>query len=67
MAQAKTASKNNPTSRQKAREVLYNGEKVVPVMLISDEGKLMAAKFEKGDNLAKDDRGNPIPWNRVSN
>jgi hypothetical protein len=62
---AKTASKNNPTARQKAKDVFYNSKKVVPVMLISDNGRKMVAQFEDG-NLAEDVNGHPVPWERVS-
>lgn len=63
MTKAKTASKNNPSTREKAKEVFYNGKKVKPVKFIGTR-KYMAIQFEDG-SLPTDPQGNPIPWNMI--
>jgi hypothetical protein len=64
MAKAKTASKNNPLSREAAKEFFYNGKKIVPVLYIGSGRSYMAAQFETGD-MPSDKQGNPIPWSLV--
>ena len=61
---AKTASKNNPTSREKATEVFYNDKKVKPVLVINGARKYMAAAFEDGV-MPSDAQGNPLTWAEV--
>lgn len=63
---AKTASKNNPTARQKAKDIMYKGKKVVPVQLITDKGRLMVAQFEDDSTIVKDENGHYVPWRRVN-
>lgn len=64
MAKAKTASKNNPTTREKAREIIYNGKKVKPAKYIGEERKYMVVQYEDG-SLAIDNQGLPIAWNKI--
>jgi len=64
MSKAKTASKNNPTSREQAKEYFYNGQKIKPVKLISGESSFLAAEYESGDLVSGAD-GKPMPWGRA--
>lgn len=63
---AKTASKNNPTSRVKATEVFYNEKKVEPVLVINGTRRYMAAAYEDG-SMPSDKDGSPLPWADISN
>jgi hypothetical protein len=60
---AKTASKNNPTSRVKAKEFFYNGKKIKPVKFIGNS-TYMAVQYEDG-SLVLDRNGLPLPWGKV--
>jgi hypothetical protein len=62
---AKTASKNNPTSRMKAAEVFFNDKKVEPVLVLDGRRKYMAAAFEDG-SMPLDTNGSPLPWADVT-
>jgi hypothetical protein len=64
MGKAKTASKNNPMHRASAKEIIYEGKKVVPVMFISEARRYMAAQFENGDMPLNAD-GSPLSWSEV--
>ncbi|MFV9875421.1 MAG: hypothetical protein AB8U25_03090 [Rickettsiales endosymbiont of Dermacentor nuttalli] len=64
MAKAKTASKNNPVAREKAREIFFNGKKVKPVLYIGETRKYMAVQYEDGA-LVFDTDGNPIAWSKI--
>jgi hypothetical protein len=64
MAKAKTASKNNPTTREKAKEIFFNGKKVKPVLCIYGKNKYMAVQYETGE-MAFDRDGIPLPWSKV--
>lgn len=63
---AKTASKNNPTARVKAADVLYNNKKVEPVLVIDGARKYMAAAYEDG-SMPMDSKGSPMPWADIAN
>ena len=63
---AKTASKNNPTSRVKAAEVFYNEKKVEPVLVINGTRRYMAAAYEDG-SMPSDKDGSPLPWADIAN
>ena len=65
-AVAKTASKNNPVARVKAKEVTYNGKKVKPVRFISVGRNFIAVQYDNGQ-LAVDPAGNVIPWSKINN
>lgn len=67
MSKAKTASKNNPTSRAQAREFSYNGKKIGPVKLITESSKFMAAEYEGTGELVKDENGKILPWSIAIN
>jgi hypothetical protein len=64
MSKAKTASKNNPLTRESAKEFFYENKKIIPVMFIGEGRKYIAAQFDNGD-MPKDKQGNPIPWAQV--
>ena len=64
MGKAKTASKNNPTAREKAREYTYNGKKIKPAKFISDNKSFFAAEYEDG-TLVMDVNKDPVPWAKV--
>ena len=64
MGKAKTASKNNPTQRQKAADVFFGGKKVVPCEIITENMRFIGAQYEDG-NVVKDQTGNPIFWAQV--
>ncbi|AIL65866.1 hypothetical protein NOVO_07640 [Rickettsiales bacterium Ac37b] len=64
MAKAKTASKNNPVAREKAKEIFFNGKKVKPVLYIGEMRKYMAVQYEDG-TLAFDTDGNPTAWSKI--
>ena len=66
-AKAKTASKNNPTSREQAKEYFHNGQKIRPVKLISTSNSFLAAEYEVSGDLVLGSSGQPLPWGLVKN
>lgn len=66
MSKAKTASKNNPTSRQVSKDILFNGKKVKPVKIITESSTFFAAEYCDNSDLVVDKDGAPLLWNRVS-
>lgn len=62
---AKTASKNNPAGRVMAKVVTYGGKEIIPVKVILEGKKYMAAQY-KGAGLVfgKDDK--PIAWKKIN-
>jgi hypothetical protein len=64
MGKAKTASKNNPTAREKAREFFYNGKKIKPAKFIADGRSFFAAEYEDG-TVVVDVNQDPVPWSKV--
>ncbi|MEQ9115349.1 MAG: hypothetical protein RLN62_00960 [Rickettsiales bacterium] len=64
MGKAKTASKNNPTARAKAKVFKYNNQVVKPVKLISHGRNYMAVQYE-GGQVAVDEKGSPVPWGKI--
>ncbi len=64
MAKAKTASKNNPTTRMQAKEFLHSGKKIKPVKLVTLKSTFLAAEYETGE-LVKSQDGSPMPWGRA--
>lgn len=65
MSQAKTASKNNPLGRQKAKEYTYGGKKIKPVRYISLDRNFMAAQYE-GGQVILDAQQQPMAWSKVA-
>ena len=66
MSKAKTASKNNPTARQQAKEFTFEGKKIKPAKFISVCGRTyLAAEYDNGA-LVLDASGVPLPWNKVA-
>ncbi len=67
MSKAKIASKNNPTSREQAKEYFHNGQKIKPVKLISDKYSFLAAEYDATGDLVCGTDGKALPWDRVKN
>ncbi len=67
MTKAKIASKNNPTTREQAKEHFHNGEKIKPVKLISGQYSFLAAEYESSGDLVLGTDGIALPWERASN
>ncbi len=61
MGKAKTASKNNPTTRKKAKIFSYNGKDIKPCKYVGENSTYMAAVYDDG-NLVEDANGDPVPW-----
>jgi hypothetical protein len=63
MTKAKTASKNDPSSRQAMQAVFFNSVEVVPVKFVGN-GRVYMAIADKGGNLVygPSDNENPLPW-----
>lgn len=62
MSQAKTASKNNPNSREQAKEFMYNGQKIKPVKLITKKSTYLAAEFDGSGDLVMGAHNKPLTW-----
>ncbi|MDN3030238.1 MULTISPECIES: hypothetical protein [Rickettsieae] len=65
MSKAKTASKNNPTSREQAKEYFYNGQKIKPVKFISGKSSFLAAEYDVSGDLVVGSDGKALPWGRA--
>ncbi len=65
MAKAKTASKNNPTTREQAKEFFHNGQKIKPVKLVSARSVILAAEYDGSGDLVCGSNGTPLPWDLV--
>ena len=65
MSKAKTASKNNPTAREQAKEFFFQGQKIKPVKLITPKFSFLAAEFDGSGDLVVDTDGQPLPWDRA--
>ena len=57
---AKIASKNDPLTREKAKEFFFNGKKIKPVLFIGGGRKYMAVSYEDG-SLAYERNGDILP------
>lgn len=66
MSKAKTASKNNPTSREQAKEYFYKGQKIKPVKLITGKYSFLAAELDSGD-LVMGSNGKALTWGDAKN
>ncbi|WP_341764347.1 hypothetical protein [Candidatus Tisiphia endosymbiont of Beris chalybata] len=67
MSTAKTASKNNPTSREQAKEYFYQGKEIKPVKLITNESTRFAAEYKKSGDLVVGADSTILPWVRAKN
>lgn len=65
MSKAKTASKNNPTSRAQAEEFFYQGQKVKPVKLITGKSSFFAAEYDGSGDLVLSPNNIALPWDLV--
>ena len=59
---AKTASKNNPTAREQAKEYFYKGQKIKPVKLITNKSSFLAAEYDSSGDLVVGADGVALPW-----
>lgn len=66
MSKAKTASKNNPTSREQAKEYFHKGHKIKPVKLITGKYSFLAAEYDSGD-LVMGSNGKALSWGDAKN
>ncbi len=66
MSKAKTASKNNPTSREQAREFFFNQQKIKPVKLVTKQSSFLAAEFDGSGELVLDTNGSPLSWKKAA-
>ena len=65
MSKSKTSSKNNIATREAAKEFFFQGKKVKPVKVISNNSSILAAEYDTGD-LVLSDGGEVLPWNYVA-
>lgn len=65
MAKAKTASKNNPTSREKAKKMFFMEREVKPSRYISETTSYLSAEYVDTGDLVLDKQGSPIAWNKI--
>ena len=66
MSKAKTASKNNPTAREQAREFFFNGQKIKPVKLVTKQSTYLAAEYDSSGDLVLSASGIPLPWEKAT-
>ena len=66
---AKTASKNAPSNRQKAKERFYEGKKVIPCMFdgrLTGKGKYTAIQVHGTQEIViNPETQNPVSWSEV--
>lgn len=67
MSKTKTASKNNPTSREQAKEYFHNGKKIKPVKVITTKSSFLAAEYEESGDLIIGPDSAILPWNKAKN
>ena len=59
---AKTASKNNPTSREQAKKFMLDGKEIKPTQIILNDKSFFGAEFEGSSDLVVDKSGSPLTW-----
>jgi hypothetical protein len=62
---AKTASKNNPTTRERAKKVSFNGRDIKPVEIITDCSRFLGAEYEDNGDLVTDQSGVLMTWKKA--
>ncbi|MFK8040539.1 MAG: hypothetical protein AB8B67_04340 [Rickettsiaceae bacterium] len=67
MTKAKTASRNNPESRKRQADFLYNTKKVKPVKLVIEGLSFFSAEYDDGSGLVTDSNDQPLHWHIVRN
>jgi hypothetical protein len=65
MSKAKTASKNNPTFREKPKVFSYKGREIKPVKLIQTDRSFFAAEYTDSNDLVVDNNGNILAWDKA--
>lgn len=66
MSKAKTASKNNPNSREQAKDFFFDGKKIKPVKLVTKNSSFLAAEFDGSGDLVVDTNGAPLTWDKAA-
>ena len=64
---AKTASKNNPTSREHGVKFKLQNLIIKPTMIIINNKSAMYAEYEESGDLVLDTKGSPIKWQYARN
>jgi hypothetical protein len=59
---AKTASKNNPTSREQAKKFMFDGKEIKPTQIIMKNKSFFGAEFEGSGDLLLEKSGQPMSW-----
>ncbi len=59
---SKVASKNNPVTREQAKDFFFQGKKIKPVKLIGYESTFLAAEYDSTGDLVLGLDGKPISW-----
>lgn len=59
---AKTASKNNPTSREQGKKFLLNGKEIKPTQIVVNNRSFFGAEFDGSNELVTDKVGKPMSW-----
>ena len=65
---AKTASKNNPTQRNKGTAKTKSKNRFVIPIKIMDRDRgigMISAQFEDDGSVVEDESGNPIKWDAI--
>ena len=65
MSKAKTASKNNPTTREQAKVHTYRGKKIFPTKIITLTSTFLGAEYEDGE-FVTNDKGVKLTWKAAS-
>lgn len=65
MSKAKTASKNNPSSRESAKEFFCKGRKIRPVKLVTSKSTFLAAEYDDSGEVVVGTDNNPVPWGKA--
>jgi len=61
---AKTASKNNPTSREQSKKYLLDGKEIKPVQIILQNKSFFGAEYDSGE-LIVNKKGSPLSWQQA--
>jgi hypothetical protein len=62
MSKAKTASKNNPTSREQAKKFLFEGKIIKPTQIVADNKSFFGAEFDGSGDVVMNKAGKPMSW-----
>lgn len=65
MSKAKTASKNNPSARESAKEFFCKGRKIRPVKLVTSKSTFLAAEYDDSGELVLGADTKPVSWSKA--